>query len=68
MIFKHRKRGTFYRFLTLSVREDDLETLVNYSCLTTGQVWTRPASEFFDGRFEAAPMVADPRGSGETVH
>lgn len=54
--YRHRKRGTTYRTLTLAslqtaapVPEGTL--LVVYES-ADGKVWARPKDEFFDGRFE----------------
>ena len=55
MRFQHQKSGNHYQVLAIALKEDDLTPSVVYSCETTGQVWVRPAAEFFDGRFAAAP-------------
>lgn len=52
MLFKHKKTGGTYQLQLLATSEADLAPVVVYSCLQTGVLWTRPASEFFDGRFE----------------
>lgn len=56
--YKHRIRGTTYRVLYEAAKAssiidalDDM-TFVVYQSETDGQVWVRPAIEFFDGRFE----------------
>ena len=54
MRMRHRKTGGIYTVMALALEEATLEPVVVY-CGATGQVWTRPASEFFDGRYEAAP-------------
>ncbi len=56
--YRHRIRGTTYRVLfeaakaqsSIVVLED--MTMVVYQSEADGQVWVRPAIEFFDGRFE----------------
>lgn len=52
MIYKHLKSGGLYKFLTHALIEADLTHAVVYESLETGQVWVRPESEFFNGRFE----------------
>lgn len=52
MLLKHKKTGGVYRVTALAVQEATMEPTVVYCCVNTGAVWTRPAKEFFDGRFE----------------
>lgn len=52
MIFRHMKTGGLYSLLAIAVRESDLEPVAIYSSQETQTTWTRPAREFFDGRFE----------------
>jgi len=52
--WQHTKTGGFYRVLTTALREADLAPLVVYTN-EDGVVFTRPAAEFFDGRF--VPIV-----------
>jgi len=49
----HVKTGKAYHIVLLSTRESDQATLVSYKDSNTASppIWTRPASEFFDGRF-----------------
>lgn len=51
--WRHQKSGVSYRITGFTTREQDHVTLVNYHSCTDphGPIWTRPASEFFDGRF-----------------
>lgn len=57
--WRHVKRGTTYRVLFEAAKAssviaalDDM-TMVVYQGEADGLVWVRPATEFFDGRFEA---------------
>lgn len=50
-LWKHRKGGR-YAVLCLATREADRTTDVVYQCERTGVIYTRPASEFLDGRFK----------------
>jgi len=67
MIVKHRVKGSVYRVVMLSTRENDLEPLVNYACVETGHIWTRPAQEFFDGRFVVLPPDPDEHAAPEVM-
>lgn len=56
-MWKHKKRGTTYDILAhgilqMSDKQYDMMEVVVYECLETGQVWVRPETEFYDGRFE----------------
>ena len=51
MLMKHQTSGNVYRVQMLATEEATMEPVVVYSCATTGMLWTRPAKEFFDGRF-----------------
>ena len=53
MLMKHKKTGGSYKVLLIAIREADLAPEVVYQEVETGAAWTRTASEFFDGRFEA---------------
>lgn len=55
----HKKTKQEYRVLMLAVREADLAPVVVY-CGLDGTIWVRPASEFFDGRFEV--LIDHPKG------
>lgn len=50
--WKHRKSGAVYHIERHSLRESDLARLVTYHANDGSVPWTRPADEFFDGRFE----------------
>ena len=54
-VYRHKKRGTTYRLIGFAVREADQEPMVVYQDTESGIWWTRPDSEFFDGRFEIVP-------------
>lgn len=47
----HKKTGHRYEIVTFALIEATLETSVVYHS-EKGQVWIRPAEEFFDGRFQ----------------
>lgn len=47
----HRKTGHRYEIVTFALIEATLEPSVVYRS-EKGQVWIRPAHEFFDGRFK----------------
>lgn len=46
----HKKTGHRYEIMTFALIEATLEPSVVYRS-QQGQVWIRPAHEFFDGRF-----------------
>jgi hypothetical protein len=56
--YRHKVRGTTYRVLYEAAKASsiisalDEMTMVVYQSEEDGLVWIRPASEFFDGRFE----------------
>lgn len=66
MYFRHKKTGGIYSLTALVTNEADLAPTALYQCTETGMMWTRPASEFFDGRFETyimpKPTPAGPDG------
>lgn len=64
MLMKHKKSGGVYRIQMLVTDEATMAPAVVYSSEETGMLWTRPASEFFDGRFETyiAPKAAPEGG------
>lgn len=52
-IFRHKTRKTVYELLCKDAfLEKDMTVMAIYEDTHSGQVWVRPASEFFDGRFE----------------
>lgn len=63
MLFRHKKTGGVYRLEMLTTNEADLTTRAVYSDARTGTIWDRPASEFFDGRYER--VIADPDAEAE---
>lgn len=51
-IWQHVKTGGLYRIEDQrALIEADLTPAVAYRSLFDGQLWVRPAAEFFDGRF-----------------
>lgn len=50
--FRHRTTDQVYELLLEALRETDGVDLVVYRGVVSGQVWVRPAEQFFDGRFE----------------
>jgi hypothetical protein len=67
MHVRHKKTGNIYAVFALQVRESDLAPLVAYQSVQGGPIWTRPAKEFFDGRFEVY-IAAQGEMAGEPVH
>lgn len=58
--WQHRKSGGLYTVLyDNATREHDLEPVVVYRALSDGRIWVRPATEFFDGRFEMITAGGD---------
>ncbi|WP_029606390.1 hypothetical protein [Kozakia baliensis] len=59
MLYRHKKRGTTYTIIDKGKLQiegpADMAEVVTYRDVDSGEVWTRPASEFFDGRFEVLP-------------
>jgi hypothetical protein len=51
--WQHRSTKRVYGIVGFSTREDDQAILVTYrlSNDSSSPLWTRPADEFFDGRF-----------------
>lgn len=67
MRMKHVKTGRTYSVLMIVIAEDGLIPTVVYQG-DDGVVWTRPAFEFFDGRFVvevAAEAPVSQMGSGK---
>ena len=65
--FVHRKSGYIYEVLGFGCEESTGRCLVIYrSTTSTDKVWIRPASEFFDGRFQVE-YFKDPDGSVTTI-
>lgn len=59
MIYWHHiKSGGVYEILEFGLIEASLTPCVIYRLISGGNVWIRPCSEFFDGRFE--PIVQEP--------
>lgn len=52
MLFRHKKTKGIYQIQMLVTNETDLSVSVVYSNYESGTIWVRPASEFFDGRYE----------------
>lgn len=51
--WEHVKTGNRYRILHFAVVEATLQPVVIYRSNATGAVFSRPVSEFFDGRFRS---------------
>jgi hypothetical protein len=52
ILWTHKKTGNLYEIVTFAINEAKLEILVIYSPARDNKVlWSRPAIEFFDGRF-----------------
>lgn len=52
-IWQHVKTGGLYRIEDVNALiEADCTAAVAYRSLADGQLWVRPAAEFFDGRFQ----------------
>lgn len=51
MRYKHLKSGKIYKILFTAIIEKDMVPGVVYQSISTGNVFVRPASEFYDGRF-----------------
>ncbi len=64
MLMRHKKSGDVYRVEMFVTDEANLAPLVVYSDVETGTLWSRPAKEFFDGRYERViapkPSKGDP--------
>jgi hypothetical protein len=56
--YRHKVRGSTYRVLHQAAKASSIIAaldgmpMVVYLCEADGVVWVRPATEFFDGRFE----------------
>lgn len=63
--YRHVKRGSTYEVLTVAEDENRRGTdVVIYRGEDDGKVWSRPADQFFDGRFEELP----PAPSAKLLH
>jgi len=63
MLMRHKKTGGIYTIQMIITNEADLAPTVVYSDRETGTLWSRPAKEFFDGRFERViPAKTNPDG------
>jgi len=51
--WRHLKTGKMYQIVMISTRESDHMVLVSYRDVSSASapIWTRPAIEFYDGRF-----------------
>lgn len=56
-IYQHKKTGGLYGFMGMALLESTHETVVIYRNLESQRVWVRPATEFFDGRFEFKSLI-----------
>jgi hypothetical protein len=59
-MWRHKKSGGIYAWVMTVVREDDQKVLVVYRGVNDGVRWARPASEFYDGRFERVDTADQP--------
>lgn len=63
-LFRHRKRGSVYTLVgTAKLQTEtplsDMAEVMVYRHAETGELWARPPSEFWDGRFEEVdPAIA----------
>lgn len=48
----HLKTGHVYRIVDIALVEASLEPVVVYRRVGSATTWIRPATEFFDGRFQ----------------
>lgn len=64
MYFKHKKTGNIYRLINSAICEATMDPVIIYMDAESGLLWTRPATEFYDGRFEVYIPVADFPGDG----
>ena len=81
LIWIHRKTGKLYQIVSFGLVEETLAIVVVYRTFSTDRekpvnTWTRPAEEFFDGRFQHHGEGGDglplfhhggPEGPGATV-
>lgn len=65
MTYRHKKTGHVYSLIMICTRESDLTPVAIYSDVNTGMIWERPASEFFDGRYE---VVVPTQPAVERLH
>ncbi|MBD2653139.1 DUF1653 domain-containing protein [Synechocystis sp. FACHB-383] len=56
-IYRHKKSSGFYRIVGFGLIEATKTHSVIYESLEDGQVWVRPTTEFFDGRFEFVHLL-----------
>ena len=62
-VWRHRKGG-LYTVIAIGIREADRSADVIYRCRASGTLYTRPASEFFDGRFKRVGRTGLAAGMG----
>jgi len=59
VLWRHKKTGGVYSFVAESRMERDPKAVVvTYRNINTGETWTRPYGEFYDGRFERIDRAA----------
>lgn len=63
-LYRHKKTGGVYEVLHRATKEADMTDEIVYRAYPDhgGAVWTRPAAEFFDGRFEPMGPAAETEG------
>lgn len=66
-IWQHVKSQGLYTVIGEGLQESDLEPVVIYRSLFDGELWVRPTSEFYDGRFRniAIDELITPPETGE---
>lgn len=61
--YRHKARGTIYEILMFATLQidgpQDMAQVVVYRDIETQRVWTRPYSDFVDGRFEKIEEPCD---------
>lgn len=57
VLYRHKKGG-LYRFISEGTDSETLAEVVIYQSVTTQEVWVRPKSMFYDGRFTLESTVS----------
>jgi len=66
--YQHIKRGGTYEVMSVCEDENNRGTeLVVYRGEEDGKIWSRPASQFFDGRFVELPKVPHEKALHHTI-
>ncbi len=67
-MYKHYKTGDKYEIISDALDSDNLESLIVYKSVKTGQVWVRPKEEFFsevDGIPRFTPIIVNNNFDGQ---